>query len=149
LWGGVVSLLLFATSVCAQDYRGRIEGLVSDPSQAIIAGANVTLLNVNTGIRSVRQTSPTGLYLFDLLDPGTYALTIEAPGFGKFVQQNIVVQTLGDVTVNATLTPGAVQESITVNETPVDVQSIPATRISPSIRRWRVRSRDSTATRSS
>ena len=88
----------------------------------MIAGANVTLLNVNTGVRTVRQTSPTGLYLFDLLDPGTYSLTIEAPGFGKFTQQNIVVQTRGDVTVNATLNPGAVQESITVNETPVDVQ---------------------------
>lgn len=119
---GVVSLLLLASSAWAQDYRGRVEGLVSDPSQAVIAGATVTLLNVNTGVRAARQTSETGLYLFDLLDPGSYSLTIEASGFGKFVQQNIVVQTRGDVTVNATLTPGTVQESITVNETPVDVQ---------------------------
>jgi len=119
---GVVSLLLLATSAWTQDYRGRVEGLVSDPSQAIIPGATVTLLNVNTGVQTVRQSSATGLYLFDLLDPGTYSLTIEAPGFGKFTQQNIVVQTRGDVTVNATLTPGTLQESITVNETPVDVQ---------------------------
>uniref|UniRef100_Q027S3 Cna B domain protein n=1 Tax=Solibacter usitatus (strain Ellin6076) TaxID=234267 RepID=Q027S3_SOLUE len=119
---GVVTLLLLATSAWAQDYRGRVEGLVSDPSQAVIAGATVTLLNVNTGVRATRQTSETGLYLFDLLDPGSYSLTIEAAGFGKFVQQNIVVQTRGDVTVNASLTPGTVQESITVNETPVDVQ---------------------------
>ncbi|HEY1496221.1 MAG TPA: carboxypeptidase-like regulatory domain-containing protein [Candidatus Solibacter sp.] len=118
----MVSLLLLASSAWAQDYRGRVEGLVSDPSQAVIAGATVTLLNVNTGVRAARQTSETGLYLFDLLDPGSYSLTIEASGFGKFVQQNIVVQTRGDVTVNATLTPGTVQESITVNETPVDVQ---------------------------
>ena len=119
---GVVSLFLLATFAWAQDYRGRVEGLVSDPSQAVIAGATVTLLNVNTGVRATRQTSDTGLYLFDLLDPGSYSLTIEAAGFGKFVQQNIVVQTRGDVTVNASLTPGTVQESITVNETPVDVQ---------------------------
>ncbi len=122
LWGGAVSLLLLATSAWTQDYRGRVEGLVSDPSQAVIAGANITLLNVNTGVHTVRQTSPTGLYLFDLLDPGTYSVTIEATGFGKFVQENIVVQTRGDVTVNATLKPGTVQESITVTETPVDVQ---------------------------
>src|SRR6516225_3538637 len=119
---GVVSLFLLATFAWAQDYRGRVEGLVSDPSQAVIAGATVTLLNVNTGVRATRQTSETGLYLFDLLDPGSYSLTIEAAGFGKFVQQNIVVQTRGDVTVNASLTAGTVQESITVNETPVDVQ---------------------------
>jgi hypothetical protein len=121
-WSGAASLLLLATSAWAQDYRGRVEGLVSDPTQAIIAGANVTLSNVNTGTRVVRQTSPTGLYLFDLVDPGTYSLTVEAAGFGKYVQQNIVVQTRGDVTVNVTLNPGAVQESITVNESPVDVQ---------------------------
>jgi hypothetical protein len=122
LWGGVVSLLLLATSAQAQDYRGRIEGLVTDPSQAVIAGASVTLLNVNTGVRSAKQTSATGLYLFDLLDPGTYSLIIEAPGFNKFQQTNIVVQTRGDVTVNAALNPGTVQESVTVNETPPDVQ---------------------------
>jgi Carboxypeptidase regulatory-like domain/TonB dependent receptor len=122
LSSGVVCVLLLATSAWAQDNRGRVEGLVSDPSQAVIAGATVTLLNVNTGVRAVRQSSDTGLYLFDLLDPGTYSLTIETPGFGKFTQQNIVVQTRGDVTVNASLTPGAVQESITVNETPVDIQ---------------------------
>jgi len=121
-WSGVVSLLLLATSAWTQDNRGRVEGLVSDPSQAVIAGATVTLLNVNTGVRATRQSSPTGLYVFDLLDPGSYSLTIEVAGFGKFVQQNIVVQTRGDVTVNATLTPGTVSESITVNETPADVQ---------------------------
>jgi len=114
--------LLFATLALAQDYRGRIEGLVSDPTQAVIAGATVTLFNVNTGIRTIRQTSPTGLYVFDLVDPGSYSITIEAMGFNKFVQQNVVVQTRGDVTVNATLNPGAVQESITVNATPVAVQ---------------------------
>lgn len=122
LWGRVVSLLLLATLAWAQDYRGRIEGLVTDPSQAVIAGASVTLLNVNTGVRSTKQTSATGLYLFDLLDPGTYSLTIEAPGFNKFQQTNIVIQTRGDVTVNAALNPGTVQESVTVNETPPDVQ---------------------------
>jgi hypothetical protein len=119
---GPIALLLLATAAWTQDYRGRVEGLISDPTQAVIAGATVTLANVNTGVRTVRQSSDTGLYLFDLLDPGTYLLTIEAPGFGKFTQQNIVVQTRGDVTVNATLTPGAVQESITVNETAVELQ---------------------------
>ena len=122
LLSGAVSLLLLTVTAFAQDYRGRIEGVVTDPSQAVIAGATVTLVNVNTGVQTVRQTSPTGLYLFDLLDPGTYSLTVENAGFGKFVQQNIVVQTRGDVTVNAALSPGTVTETVTVNETPVDVQ---------------------------
>ncbi len=120
-WAIVVFLVLAAMGL-AQDYRGRIEGLVTDQSKAVIAGSTVTLLNVNTGVKVVRQTSETGLYLFDLVDPGTYSVTIESPGFSRFIQENIVVQTRGDVTVNATLTPGAVQQSITVDETPAAVE---------------------------
>src|SRR5581483_12515300 len=78
--------------------------------------------NVNTGVRVARQTSDTGLYLFDLVDPGTYTVTVEATGFAKYIQENIVVQTRGDITVNAMLKPGAVQESITVNEAPAAVE---------------------------
>ncbi|MDQ6663075.1 MAG: carboxypeptidase-like regulatory domain-containing protein, partial [Acidobacteriota bacterium] len=114
----IVSLFFLVITATAQDYRGRIEGIVTDQTKSVIADAAVTLLNVNTGIKTVRKTSDTGLYLFDLVDPGTYSVTIEATGFGVFVQENIVVQTRGDVTVNATLTPGAVRQNITVNETP-------------------------------
>ena len=118
----IVALLFLASTGLAQDYRGRIEGLVTDQTQAAIPNVMVTLHNVNTGINIVRQTSDTGLYLFDLIDPGTYTVTIEAVGFSRFIQENVVVQTRGDVTVNAVLTPGTVQESITVAETPAAVQ---------------------------
>ena len=122
-WEWVIGLLLiFAATGVAQDYRGRIEGLVTDESKAVIANSTVTLVNVNTGVRVVRQTSDTGLYLFDLVDPGTYTVTIEATGFSRFIQENIVVQTRSDITVNAILKPGAVQESITINETPNAVE---------------------------
>jgi hypothetical protein len=117
-----VLFLLFATSTVAQDYRGRIEGLVTDQSKAVISGATVTLSNIHTGVQVVRKASDTGLYLFDLVDPGTYTVTIESSGFNRFIQENIVVQTRGDVTVNATLSPGAIQQSVTVSETPAAVE---------------------------
>ncbi|MBI4877355.1 MAG: carboxypeptidase regulatory-like domain-containing protein, partial [Acidobacteria bacterium] len=63
---------LLAPSVQAQEYRGRIQGIVTDASQAVVAGAAITLLNVNTGVRAARQTNETGLYLFDYVDPGSY-----------------------------------------------------------------------------
>jgi len=119
----VSAILLLAVSLLtAQSYRARISGLVTDQTQAVVAGATVTLLNVHTGVKTVRQTNETGLYLFDLVDPGTYTLTVELAGFNRFVQENIVVQMRGDVTVNVTLQPGTVQESITVSESPVAVQ---------------------------
>ena len=47
---------------------------------AVVVGATVTLSNINTGIKVVRNTSETGLFLFDLVDPGAYSVTIEATG---------------------------------------------------------------------
>ena len=76
-------LFVLSTSAPAQSYRARITGLVSDASEASIAGANVTLVNVNTGVRVVRQTSETVLYVFDLVDPGTYIITVEFEGFNN------------------------------------------------------------------
>src|SRR6266568_4044164 len=115
-------LLLFIKSGLAQDYRGRVEGIVTDQTKSVIAGATVTLSNVNTGIKIIHKTSDTGLYLFDLVDPGSYSITIEQAGFGVYLQENIVVQTRGDVTVNAMLSPGAVTQNITVVEVPAAVQ---------------------------
>jgi hypothetical protein len=114
-------LFLWAGSVSAQTFRGRVEGIVTDESKAVIAGASVTLLNVNTSIKVIRQTSDTGLYLFDNVDPGTYSVSIEMSGFSKFIQENILVQSGGDVTVNAALKIGSVAESLTVSETPAAV----------------------------
>ncbi len=90
----------------AQDYRGRVQGVVTDSSEAAIAGATVTLANVNTGVRAVRQTNETGNYRFDYVDSGMYTVSVEVAGFGTFVQANVQVQSQGDVTVNAILKAG-------------------------------------------
>ena len=63
-----------------------------------------------------------GITCFDLVDPGTYTVLVEFTGFSKLVQENVLVQSRADVTVNATLTPGAVQDTVTVSEQAVAVQ---------------------------
>src|SRR5215471_20666511 len=121
----VAVILLFsalAVSVMAQEYRGRVQGIVADPSQAAIANATVTLRNVNTGVESVRQADAAGHYLFDFVQPGTYSVAIQAAGFQRFVQENITVLTGGDVTVNANLSVGAVTETVNVTEEVSSVQ---------------------------
>jgi hypothetical protein len=121
----VIPALICALLPCsstAQTYRAQVRGLITDPSAATLAGASVTLSNVNTGVKTVKQTDSSGLYVFDYVDPGSYTITVEAPGFGKFVQQNVAVQSGGDVTVNATLSPGTLQQSVTVEATPPAVE---------------------------
>jgi len=119
---------MVASTLAAQSYRAKISGIVTDPTGAVVVNAAVTLLNVNTGVKVVRNTSETGLYLFDLVDPGTYSITIDLTGFAPFVQENIQVQTRDDITVNASIRPGGVQESVTITDTPVSVQFNTASR---------------------
>ncbi|MCC6858844.1 MAG: TonB-dependent receptor [Bryobacterales bacterium] len=109
-------LWMAAAPVRGQDYRGKVQGLVTDATQAVVVGAKVTLANVNTGISAARETGPNGHYLFDFVEPGMYTLAVEQPGFNKFVQENIQVQVRGDVTVNPVLAVGNVAEQVTVTE---------------------------------
>jgi hypothetical protein len=113
---------IVCTSLRAQDPRAHVQGLVVDASNASIVGATVTLSNINTGVKTVRPTNETGLYRFDYVDPGTYTITIEATGFTRFAQQNFEIRAQGDVTVNATLNPGSVQETVTVAGNITEIQ---------------------------
>jgi Carboxypeptidase regulatory-like domain len=105
---------LFATALSAQDYRGRIQGTVWEAAKAVIPGATVTLTNTGTSIGSTQQTNQDGTFLFGLVVPGTYSLTVESSGFRKFATSGIVMRQRGDVTVDATLMIGSVSESISV-----------------------------------
>ena len=67
-------------SAFAQDYRAKIQGIVTDSSDASVAGAKVTIRNVNTGIAATRETGANGAYLFDNVEPGTYSVSAEFAG---------------------------------------------------------------------
>lgn len=105
---------LLVSYLSAQEYRGRIQGSVLDASDSAIAGATATLINTGTNIPTTRSSDVTGRYIFDLVVPGTYTLTIEAPGFTKFQAEGIVLRQRADVTVDARLKVGNVAESVTV-----------------------------------
>lgn len=109
-----LSAVLLGASAFAQEFRGRIQGTVTDTSQASIAGATVSILNTGTGITTNRQTNEAGHYLFDLVEPGNYSVAVEFTGFSRFVRENVLLQQRGDVTVNATLKAGDLKETVTV-----------------------------------
>ena len=118
----ILCLALLAGAVYAQDTRAKVQGVIKDSTQAIIVGAQIVLSNDNTGVQTLEHSSTAGQYLFDFVLPGNYTLTVETPGFRKFVQKNILVQSRGDVTVDAVLEVGSIGESITIDATPVAVQ---------------------------
>ena len=110
----LLTAILLAGTSSAQEFRGRIQGNVSDTTQAAIAGATVIITNTGTDVSTRRQTNESGHYLFDLVVPGMYTVTAEYPGFSKFVKENITLQQRGDVTVDAILRAGDIKDSVTV-----------------------------------
>src|SRR5215468_2831710 len=115
-------LIVMSALALAQDYRGKVQGVVTDASNAALAGANVTLRNDGTGVEVTRQTNAEGRYVFDFVESGVYTVFVQATGFKKYEQRNITVQNRGDVTVDARLEIGGVTEVITVQDSPVAVK---------------------------
>ncbi|MBL8230549.1 MAG: TonB-dependent receptor [Bryobacterales bacterium] len=121
-------ITLFALSAFAQDYRAKLQGIVTDSSDAAVAGAKITIRNLGTGVTAARESGANGTYLFDSVEPGTYVVTAELQGFSKQVREGVLVQTRADVTVDFRLQPGAVVEAITVNAQSVALQFNTSTR---------------------
>ena len=86
-------LLLFITSggLFAQAGRGSISGTITDSSGAIIAGAEVVLLNKATGVTLHTTSSSGGVYTFVSLNPGVYQVTASQTGFAKTVRDKVTV----------------------------------------------------------
>jgi hypothetical protein len=122
LFGAVFLVMLAALAANAQEFRGKIQGFITDSSKAYVAGARVTLHNNATGVETSTTSDPSGHYLFDLVDVGTYTVTAQMQGFEKFVQENVTVPVRGDVTVNIMLTIGAVTAEVTVTSAPPPVE---------------------------
>ncbi|MBI5281008.1 MAG: carboxypeptidase regulatory-like domain-containing protein [Candidatus Solibacter usitatus] len=123
----LTTLTLLAGGVWAQEYRAKVQGTVTDPTQAAVTGAKVTLKNTNTGVENAQQTDSTGHFVFDFVQPGTYSLRVEAAGFQKLEQANIGVLTRADVTIDPKLTLGGVTETVTVTGEVAAVQFNTAT----------------------
>lgn len=83
--GGVVSAL------AQQSATATIEGIVTDPNNAVVVGAKVTARNVDTGLTREITTDASGLYRLIALPPGTYALSASATGFAENKYGNVTL----------------------------------------------------------
>ena len=79
-------LLLLAVPVFAQRFTAAIRGTVTDPSNAVIAGAKVTLKNEETGLTRTATTNEAGNYSFPDLPVGSYQVEVTFTGFKSAVE---------------------------------------------------------------
>ena len=83
---GIVVCLLFTSLISpAQGTTTRITGIVQDNAGAAVSGATVTLKSEGTAVSQSVETKESGIYAFDLIQAGTYTISVEKQGFKKYV----------------------------------------------------------------
>jgi len=127
LLAGLLFLFTIPTA-SAQEVRASITGIVTDPSGAPVAGAVITVTNIAQNVSVSTETNETGSFLTPFLIPGSYRLTVEKPGFKRFVRENIVLQAQDRARVDVALELGEVAQSVTVTAEVSLLQTETATR---------------------
>ena len=107
--------VLASAPLVAQETRGVIFGLVTDPSSSPITGATVTVKNVDTNVMEKLSTNESGYYEAPLLISGTYQVLVEANGFRKALREGLVLAVGAHLGVDFKLDVGAVSDSVNVS----------------------------------
>ncbi|MFN2453204.1 MAG: carboxypeptidase regulatory-like domain-containing protein [Pyrinomonadaceae bacterium] len=105
-----------ALAIAQTTINGAIGGVVKDPQGAIVPNATVTVRNVETNKEGTATSDDEGRFRVVQLDPGNYAVTINASGFGTFTQDQVVVEVGRVTTLDVPLQVGNVSGE-TVNVT--------------------------------
>src|SRR6184192_675420 len=120
---GFALLLLLLPAGLHGQAVSRINGDVTDQAGAEVPDAKVTVTNVDTNVSKTTVTTSAGTYLIIDLIPGTYVVRVEKAGFKTFISKNVVVVGGATSTVNATLDPGTVTETVEVIAPAVALQT--------------------------
>src|SRR5271165_2139719 len=121
-----VVLLLSGPVSQAQIYYGTITGSVTDSTGAVVSGAAITVKNVGNGATYTASSSDAGNYTVSQLPIGTYEVRVKQTGFKEFVSTGVEVHTSTNTEVNAQLSLGSASETVTVEASDVQVQTVSA-----------------------
>jgi hypothetical protein len=98
----------------AQSPNANINGLVLDPSNQVIVGAEIIAVNDLTNLQYTTKTNHEGVYFLSNLPPGPYRIQVSKVGFKTIVKPDIVLNVEDALSLNFTLPIGAVLETVTV-----------------------------------
>jgi hypothetical protein len=90
-----------------------VGGIIVDPNGAVVSGANVTVVNKQTGVSQYTQSDGEGHWIVSGLQPGPVTITVAAPGFSNF-QQELAIDGSRPARLGTTLQPGTVSATVQV-----------------------------------
>jgi hypothetical protein len=131
-WNRILSLVALTVVVMVTGYsygqsgshNGKLEGSIVDSSGALIAHAEVNLLNENTGDAKAKTADGEGHFIFPALEPGTYQVTISGSGFAESIFAHVLVNVGTTATLKAILTIAAVHQETSVYASAVSALAI-------------------------
>src|SRR6266571_1226538 len=110
----LVSVLLSPALLPAQSTNATITGFVTDPQKALVVGAKVSVINMDTNLRYTSTTNDEGSYTVANLPPGNYKIEVEKQGFKSIVKPDVVLHVQDAIAINFTMAIGSASESVTV-----------------------------------
>lgn len=119
----VFALVVICSLPAWGQYRASVQGTVTDPSGAAIAGARVTVRNPATGARQMTVTGRSGFYAVIALPPGAYVVTARAPHFTPRSVPGVVISGEQAKRVNFQLAPGTLHQEVSVSAAPPALQT--------------------------
>jgi hypothetical protein len=123
----IIGVFLLCGPLFSQDSQGRILGTITDQTGGVVAGATVTVLDVQRGVSRTLTTDQAGEYNAPNLTPGIYRVRAEAKGFAAIERPNISLEVGTEVRVDLTLSPGAQTQTMTVTEELPELETTTAT----------------------
>jgi hypothetical protein len=106
--------VLSITFVQAQEFRGMIVGQVTDSAGSVLPNASITAVREGSAQTYTDQANSGGNFTIPYVLPGTYNITVEAPGFKKAVREGVILEVSGKINLNFILEVGSVSETVTV-----------------------------------
>lgn len=125
----VLTAILLCVAVPCLSAQGvptaALNGVVTDPSGAVIPSAHVQVVNMATGVKNQTTSDAQGRFMFSFLLPGTYQLDVSASGFGDFHQTGITLDVNAPATVNVRMALHSTSAEVTVaaNAEMIDTES--------------------------
>jgi hypothetical protein len=116
IFSAVICTCLLPITLFSQVNQARLLGSVTDQSGGVIAGASVTITDVQKNVSRTLTTDSAGEYVAPNLDPDTYAIRVEFRGFKTFTRQGMQLGVGQEARVDVTLQPGEQSQTITVTE---------------------------------
>ncbi|MBV9626073.1 MAG: TonB-dependent receptor, partial [Acidobacteria bacterium] len=124
-------VVLFSRSAAAQ--TADLSGTINDPSGAVIIGATLTVAKQESGVKETASSRERGLYRFPFLLPGSYVITVDAPGFQAERRSDVKLDPGQQARLDFVLAPARLKQQITVPGSPLSESPAVSTDVDPKL----------------